>query len=859
MILRANKLSAMLISLSCCLLLANSIIGSSFVVEPSVKKQADTCLITFTLDAPTDVEIAILDNNDKIVRHLAAGLLTADSSDTVAPPAPLKPGLAQQLTWDGKDDFGHPAQGASVRVRIGMDVKLTQIAGGDPYAYWSEYSFQGDHAQFKVSGVEAKSDGKVYLIGHSTFYGYPVIRQYDAKGNYLKTLFPPPAGRDIADVAAWGVNIEADGTYTLRPSFGWATAVPNRQALAIGGGGGGTWCATFLSSPDPTQIVLATPPAFDNLRMAVGSDGALREAVAQPILNISNMPKRLYGHLFSATTADGKTLFISSVRTSDAKEQASPDNEWRDGQIWRINLTNGDTKPFFSLNSENSTGERKNIGSSAPVPFTALQGMALDNTGHLFVCDRLNQRLLVLDVTGKIVHSLAVSDPEDVALTPDNKGLYLLTRYGDYTGKGELHLLKFNDWQHDKAPSLDLKLSGNVGKFPECARLAIARDGKDTFVWVAYTILPARVFRDTGNALELVKDFYASGPKQRALDMRCATLDTATGDAYVADGHSYLFRVSDWQTCELEVCRTEDGQPLRAANVAIDPHKRILYTLSHYGKPVQRWRMENKTFKPMPGDPPTGVTQPVTASWIFTGLGHRGLAVSPDGGIATLGVIACENPQRGWYTDYTGPLNYFKPDTTKTPWPVTHIPLLNDQRLNTGGVRFDLHGNLYVGIRDGKPDNVPAVWAKDNDFLQNVGRIYKFAPTGKIEDKNLFPTSPTAPAKIYNIHYGALASESKGPRFDVDGYGRIYYPSAPLTKVSVIDNIGQPLLSFGTYSNRDSTGGLTDDLVPVKGIPLGQPASVAADDDHIVVSDILNVRLLRLTKTFASTKTIKLQ
>jgi hypothetical protein len=40
---------------------------------------------------------------------------------------------------------------------------------------------------------------------------------------------------------------------------------------------------------------------------------------------------------------------------------------------------------------------------------------------------------------------------------------------------------------------------------------------------------------------------------------------------------------------------------------------------------------------------------------------------------------------------------------------------------------------------------------------------------------------------------------------------------------------------------------------------LGQPASVAADDDHIVVSDILNVRLLRLTKTFASTKTIKLQ
>jgi hypothetical protein len=60
------------------------------------------------------------------------------------------------------------------------------------------------------------------------------------------------------------------------------------------------------------------------------------------------------------------------------------------------------------------------------------------------------------------------------------------------------------------------------------------------------------------------------------------------------------------------------------------------------------------------------------------------------------------------------------------------------------------------------------------------------------------------------------------------------------------------VLSFGTYGNRDSMGGRPGDLVPTPDIPLAWPNSVDATEDFIYVSDIVNIRLLRLAKTFAA-------
>jgi len=125
-------------------------------------------------------------------------------------------------------------------------------------------------------------------------------------------------------------------------------------------------------------------------------------------------------------------------------------------------------------------------------------------------------------------------------------------------------------------------------------------------------------------------------------------------------------------------------------------------------------------------------------------------------------------------------------------------------------------------------------------------------PTGTLESGNLFPTILARPVKTYDVPYGAFDADClvRSPRFDVDGFGRIYFPTNIAQRVTVIDNAGNEIVSFGTYGNRDSTGALPGDLVPTHDIPLAFPNSVAATDNHIYVADMVNVRLLQIKKKY---------
>jgi len=171
---------------------------------------------TFELNEFTDVEAAIFDPaTNTVIRHLAAGVLGER-----APPPFTKNSRSQRLEWDGKDDFGTPTPkpaALTLRVRAGMSVALKQIAGGDPYAYFSAEMGHNDHSLFGINGLEAHADGKVYLLGHSSNLGPPALRQYDIDGNYLRTVFPPPAGKSVKGTQGWGIHVLPDGTYT--PKF----------------------------------------------------------------------------------------------------------------------------------------------------------------------------------------------------------------------------------------------------------------------------------------------------------------------------------------------------------------------------------------------------------------------------------------------------------------------------------------------------------------------------------------------------------------------------------------------------------------------------------------------------------------
>jgi hypothetical protein len=252
---------------------------------------------------------------------------------------------------------------------------------------------------------------------------------------------------------------------------------------------------------------------------------------------------------------------------------------------------------------------------------------------------------------------------------------------------------------------------------------------------------------------------------------------------------------------------------------------------------VARFHLDQADYPPANyGDTGTNrVTPQFFYNWCFVGNSDKGMAVAPNGNLAVV----------GWGKDG---LRLFAGSKTKVPWEATQIANLPH---NAGGARFDLAGNLYVGYVDKKPTTIPSGF-EDDRHMAAIGRIHKYAPTGSLKSGNLFPKAPSGPSQTYDVLFGAFETKciTRSPRFGVDGYGRIYYPTNILPRVTVIDNAGNEILRFGTYGNRDSMAGLPGDRVPTKGIPLAFPNSVDATDNYIYVADMVNLRLLRLRKNF---------
>src|SRR5262249_13617806 len=92
----------------------------TFAAKPTATKTAGGKVrIEFAVSRETDVTVAIEDAGGKVVRRLVSGVLGNN------PPAPLKPGLAQSIEWDGKADWGKAAPSGpfKVRVMLGLGAK----------------------------------------------------------------------------------------------------------------------------------------------------------------------------------------------------------------------------------------------------------------------------------------------------------------------------------------------------------------------------------------------------------------------------------------------------------------------------------------------------------------------------------------------------------------------------------------------------------------------------------------------------------------------------------------------------------------------------------------------------------------
>jgi hypothetical protein len=142
-------------------------------------------------------------------------------------------------------------------------------------------------------------------------------------------------------------------------------------------------------------------------------------------------------------------------------------------------------------------------------------------------------------------------------------------------------------------------------------------------------------------------------------------------------------------------------------------------------------------------------------------------------------------------------------------------------------------------------------------------RHYAYSPhlTGEIQGA-LWTRFGYAP---YSSHMSGNTSHCmcEGSGFDVDPFGRVFFPNLGQFRVEVVDTNNNPITTFGSYGNEDSDptpvpageAATTRGRVKAPDIPLAWPTYVAVSDRHAYVADTVNRRVVRVKLTYAAEAT----
>jgi hypothetical protein len=189
------------------------------------------------------------------------------------------------------------------------------------------------------------------------------------------------------------------------------------------------------------------------------------------------------------------------------------------------------------------------------------------------------------------------------------------------------------------------------------------------------------------------------------------------------------------------------------------------------------------------------------------------------------------------------------------------------------GIRVDLAGNIYVGLLYWPPDApLPDGFEMNRVWTDTVGAVVKFDPQqGGAMPGDDGAQRATAITGALNV-YAGLAPFSKaglggntccvcrGPRFDLDRYGRLALPNAVTCSVLLYDNAGNLIQEFGKYGNFDAqytpcdanTGNQSKPTLTRPEIPLAWPTGAGLSEDHIYVNDTYARRVVRVDKAYAA-------
>lgn len=581
-----------------------------------------------------------------------------------------------------------------------------------------------------------------------------------------------------------------------------------------------------------------------------------------------------------AVSPDGRYLYIANVAgTKYQPKQFSDTNPaWPQGRVYRQDTApaGGDPRPFFDLELPDWTREKYWLP-DAWNKRTAAYGLTVDRRGHLYLCDLVSQAIVEVDDQGKQVSSTRAPWPERLHVDPATGAYYVICRL---------------DRPRDGAVAKKLlKIEGRGPKGRVVAELPLKQPGLgDTSALGRFQGQPALwiggggsliCIKDTGSALEMVPTAFRprAGAQQ---DWNRLAVDYQRDEIYTSDGTNLLFC---YDAAGAGGLLTRDGKPFHGVDLAVG-YDGLLYcrTGVGYSGPLERY---DRDLKPAPFEQGSHVLSPHIYSRYGVGNSEHGLGVGPRGETYISFMYGWNKYFLAGFGGDGKPLagQYLKgkiPAKSEGGQPqakgldsavVGPLPAAN------GGIRVDLAGNIYVGLRLQPRDYLPPQeFARDPAYATWTGSIVKFGPEGgtvlgavKEDDPPGVKGEPTSGAMMLvgaravypgiapfsGSGFGGTGSSCvcRAPRFDLDRFGRIIFTNAVTNSVAVIDNAGNLIVNFGSYGNFDSHYSPADarepkPLIAEPAIPLAWPTGAGFGRDYFYVNDTYNRRVVQVRRTY---------
>jgi hypothetical protein len=397
-----------------------------FTAEPQVALRGKQYEILFTSKGYCDVTVAIEDASGRIVRHLASGVLGEN-----APPPLEANSLQQTLIWDGKDDRGRYVDNPGsfvVRVSLGLKPRFERSLFFSP---------KKRITRSNRPLVAAAAEGVFVFEGE----GVDHLRMFDHQGEYLETIYPFAAGK-LGDVKGLETCVFPQSGKTLPLKHGLVQATLLTSGRNTQQGTLAKYqCAASAMAVAGKRIALASDRL--NRLDADGTTGGLNlEGPATAVMTVYRKQEVVVPPRSAALSPDGRWLYLTGYMF---KPDYPRPHHWLPC-VTRLDFAAGEKLELFAGSSK-----LDEVGSD-DAHFKTPTSVACDAQGRVYVADYMNDRIQVFAPDGRLVRTIAVNKPAEIAVHQETGEVYagswmMLNRFS-----------KPNDVEHpviERLPAID--------------------------------------------------------------------------------------------------------------------------------------------------------------------------------------------------------------------------------------------------------------------------------------------------------------------------------------------------------------------------------------------------------------------